>query len=79
VEAFQTSLKFIEIYQYLAQTEELCNSAQNHYIKILSSGTVFIMSIDLHLLLSCIYTGSFSNNSFTSYNILQTNLFIRLV
>lgn len=33
MEAFQSSQKFIKIHQYLAQTEELFNSAQQHYIK----------------------------------------------
>lgn len=70
MEAFQISQKFTKIHQYLTQTEELFNSAQQHHIKILSSGTVFTMNIDLHLLLSCIYIGSFSKNIFTSYNIL---------
>lgn len=67
MEVFQTSQKFIQIHHYLAKTEELFNSAQQHYIKILSSSTVFIINIDLHLLLNCIYIVSFSKNSFTSY------------
>lgn len=70
MEAFQSSQKFIKIHQYLAQTEELFNSAQQHYINTVLEERIFIMNIDQHLLLICIYIGSFSKNSFTSYNIL---------
>lgn len=40
MEAFKASHKFTQIQQYLTQREELFNSAQQNYIKILSSSTV---------------------------------------
>lgn len=70
MEAFQTSQKFTKMHQYLAQTEEPFNGTQQHYIKILSSITVFIYHEHQPASISCTYIGSFSKNSFTSCNIL---------